>query len=254
MSAATASGSDWVLPFTDNTLGTGNLPQIGGVFDGITLLNGSVNEEDGAHPRIMTIAGVAATGPTITIGTGALTMGLSEPLSPSSAGSFSLKLETGTIAGTMTLTGSLSTLVFTPASPLAAGAYTLTNTTGATDWSAGANILSQTFPGLLVPDITPPGAGSILINNGASTTTSQTVSLNLSASDNVGVTSMMLSNSPTFSGAVWESYATTRANWTLDSSTLGAHTVYVRFRDLALNVSPDYSDSITIVAAPAAPS
>lgn len=36
----------------------------------------------------------------------------------------------------------------------------------------------------------------------------------------------------------------------LDSSTLESHTVYVRFRDLALNVGTDYSDSITIVAAP----
>lgn len=30
--------------------------------------------------------------------------------------------------------------------------------------------------------------------------------------------------------------------------------VYVRFRDLALNVSADYSDSITIVSAPLVPS
>lgn len=199
VSAATASGSDWVLPFTDGVLGTASLPQIGGVFDGVTLLNGSINEEDGARPRVMTIAGTAATGPTITIGTGTLTLGLSEPLSPSATGSFLLKLGASTVPGIMALTGNLRTLVFTPTAPLAAGTYTLTNTTGATDWSAGANSVSQTFPSLLVPDITPPGTGSILINNGASTTTSQIVSLNLSASDNIGVTGMMLSNSPAFS-------------------------------------------------------
>lgn len=156
MSAATASGSNWIIPFSDNILGTGDLPQVGGVFDGVTLTNSLINEEDGSRPRVMTIAGVAATGASLAIGTGTLTMGLSEPMSPSSTGSFSLKLGTGTIAGTMVLTGNLSTLVFTPTTPLGAGSYTLVNTTGATDWSAGANILSQTFPSLVVPDTTAP--------------------------------------------------------------------------------------------------
>lgn len=198
----------------------------------------------------MTIAGTATSTGTIVIGTGALTMTVSEPLSPSSTGSFSLKLGTGSIAGTMALTGNLSTLIFTPASPLVVGTYTLSNTIGAVDWPAGTNSVSQIFPSLIVPDITPPGTGSVLINAGAATTTSQTVSLNLSASDNIGVTSMMISNSPAFAGASWESYATVKAGWSLASGTLGVQAVYVRFRDSALNVSPDYSDSITIVAPP----
>jgi hypothetical protein len=61
---------------------------------------------------------------------------------------------------------------------------------------------------------------------------------------------MMVSNSATFVGASWEAYATTKANWNLASSALGAQTVYVKFRDSALNVSPIYSSSITIVSVP----
>lgn len=209
-----------------------------------------MSEEDGAAPRIMTIAGTSTTGATIVIGTGALTMGISEPLSPSSTGAFSFKLGAATIPGTYTLTGNLSTLIFTPLSVLLAGTYTLSNTAGATDWSAGSNILAQVFPGLIVPDIIPPGTGSILINGGALITSSQTVSLALSDTDNVGVTEMMISNSPSFTGAVWEAYATTKASWLLGSSTLGAQAVYVKFRDAALNVSPVSSTSITLVAPP----
>lgn len=62
---------------------------------------------------------------------------------------------------------------------------------------------------------------------------------------------MMISNSPTFPGAVWEAYAPVRTNWSLDSGATGLHTVYVRFRDLALNTSMSYSDSITLVPATA---
>lgn len=147
----------------------------------------------------MTISGNSTSGANIVIGTGTLVMEASERLSPGSAGSFSLKLGAGTIAGTMTLGSNMSTLRFVPTSPLLAGTYTLVNTTGATDWSAGVNVLSQNFPNLLVPDTTPPSSGSILINSGAVSTTNQIVSLGLGATDNIGVTSMMISNSPTFS-------------------------------------------------------
>lgn len=198
----------------------------------------------------MTIAGTSTTTGAINIGTGVLTMTLSESLFPSSTGSFSFNLGTGAIAGIMSLTGNLSTLVFTPTSSLSQGTYTLSNTTGAIDWPAGINVMSQAFPSLIVPDTIPPGTGSILINAGAASTTSQTVSLTLGASDNIGVTEMMISNSPTFIGGTWEAYTTSKASWSLASSALITQTVYVRFRDLALNVSADYSDNITIVAVP----
>jgi hypothetical protein len=49
---------------------------------------------------------------------------------------------------------------------------------------------------------------------------------------------MLISNQPDFSGAIWESYATSRA-WALGSNMV----VYVRFRDNAGNVSVTYSAS-----------
>lgn len=41
---ATVSGSNWILPFTDGVLATGQLPQIGGVFDTVTIGNTTVAE------------------------------------------------------------------------------------------------------------------------------------------------------------------------------------------------------------------
>lgn len=41
---ATASGSYWILPFTDGVLATGQLPQIGGIFDTVTIGNATVQE------------------------------------------------------------------------------------------------------------------------------------------------------------------------------------------------------------------
>lgn len=95
---ATASGTNWVLPFSDNTLSGGNTPQITGVFDGVTLINNTISEEDGAAPRIMTIASTSTVAATINIGTGVLTMTVSEPLAPSSTGAFSFQLGAGAIA------------------------------------------------------------------------------------------------------------------------------------------------------------
>jgi hypothetical protein len=91
-------------------------------------------------------------------------------------------------------------------------------------------------------DNTPP-TGSILINGGAPTTPSSSVTLTLSATDNCGVASMRFSND----GTTWadlEPYATTK-NWTLASGE-GTRTVYVYFKDGAGNASGIYSDSITV--------
>lgn len=41
---ATATGSNWLVHFTDNILSTGNLPQIGGVFDAVTIDNMTISE------------------------------------------------------------------------------------------------------------------------------------------------------------------------------------------------------------------
>ena len=242
---ATASGSQWILPFTDNFFKTGLLPQINGVFDGVTLNNMTVLEEDRAPPHALIINGTGAIVPSLNIGTNEIAITFSEQLSPTSIWSFQLKRGTGTIAGNFILSLDWTVLVFNPTTPLAPGTYTITNTTGATDW-IGINSITQTYPSLIVPDITAPTSGSIVINGGAASTSSQTVSLTLSATDDVGVTGMMVSNSPSFAWASWEAYSTSKS-WNLSSNTAGNYTVYVRFRDLEGNISSDASDSINII-------
>ncbi len=81
---ATASGAQWILPFTDNFFTTGLLPQINGVFDGVTLNNMTVLEEDRAPPHAMIINGTGAIVPSLNIGTTEIAITFSEQLSPAS--------------------------------------------------------------------------------------------------------------------------------------------------------------------------
>src|SRR3989339_780654 len=93
-------------------------------------------------------------------------------------------------------------------------------------------------------DATKP-QGTITINSGDEITNSLEATLTLSASDALsGVTSMMISESSSFTGASWESYSTTKA-YTLTSSD-GTKTVYVKFKDAAGNESSVYSDTIIL--------
>lgn len=252
-STITQSGSNWLLNFTDGVWDTGNLPQITGVFDTINLTNGSVNEEDGAKPQMMKINGVNLqtlwAGQSISIGNGAFDIEFSEKMTPTSTGTFSLNLGATPVNGTYTFNTTLDKLTFTPSASLSAGTYTLSSTMGASDWSSNSNALSQTFLTLTVIDMTAPvgssiGSGSgILINAGNLATNNPSVQLQLLASDTVGVADMMISNDVAFSGTLWELYATNKYNWNLTTGT-GTKTVYVKFRDFALNVSPIYSDTI----------
>ncbi len=93
-------------------------------------------------------------------------------------------------------------------------------------------------------DTTAPTNASISINSGASVTNSGSVTLTLSATDAIGVTQMQISNDSIFTGATWETYATTKA-WTLTSGD-GVKAVYARFRDAAANTSVTASDTITL--------
>ena len=89
-----------------------------------------------------------------------------------------------------------------------------------------------------------PPAGSVLINSGASATSSTAATLSLFATDALSaVIAMRLSsNGTTFSAA--EPYATTRA-WTLSTGD-GTKTVYVQFQDAAGNWSSSFSDGIVL--------
>jgi len=108
--------------------------------------------------------------------------------------------------------------------------------------------VSETYSDTIILDRTSP-TGSISINGGAAYTNSQSVSLELSASDNLsGVPRMMIANSSSFAGTSWEGYATTKS-WTLTSGD-GTKTVYVQFKDSAGNVSETYSDTIILDGTP----
>ncbi len=100
-----------------------------------------------------------------------------------------------------------------------------------------------------LPDTISP-TGSIKINNDAQYSNLNTVTLNLSATDNVGgsgLSQMQFSNNnSTWSTA--EGYATTKS-WTLASGD-GQKTVYVKFKDIAGNWSQSYSATIILDTTP----
>jgi hypothetical protein len=70
------------------------------------------------------------------------------------------------------------------------------------------------------------------------------VTLHLTAQDDVsGVAGMMISNDPSFSGASWESFVTTKMQY-LNSSNQ-AYKFYAKFQDYAGNESEVYSATYT---------
>lgn len=95
--------------------------------------------------------------------------------------------------------------------------------------------------------------GAIVINNGAATTNTYSVTLNLSASDAAsGVQHMRFSNDGV-NWSYWQNFAVqypwNLADWNYGGqSGLATYTVYVQFRDQQQNVSNTFSDSITKVA------
>jgi hypothetical protein len=95
-----------------------------------------------------------------------------------------------------------------------------------------------------VLDTTGP-AGSISINSGAVATNNRTTTLTLSATDVLSsVTQMMVSESASFTGASWESYATSKTF--IVSTGDGTKTVYAKFKDAGGNESSAYSDTISL--------
>jgi len=107
------------------------------------------------------------------------------------------------------------------------------------------NLRSPVFSDYIRLDTTPP-TGSIVINDGASSTTTQAVTLKLTyADDGAGVTRMRFSDN----GSTW-------TYWMLPSATktytlpagLGYHTVRVQYLDGAGNYSAVYNDYIKLIA------
>jgi hypothetical protein len=134
--------------------------------------------------------------------------------------------------------------------PLAATrAYTLPNGDGhktvRVQFLDKANNRSVVYSDYILLDTTPP-TGSIVINNGALTTTMRDIMLNLTWADaGAGVTRMRFSDN----GSNWTA-------WQLLSNTLpytlpdglGYHTVRVQYLDGAGNYSSVYNDYIKLVA------
>ena len=111
-------------------------------------------------------------------------------------------------------------------------------------------------PGSAQTDTSAPTNPTIAINNGSASTTSTSVTLNLSASDNIGVTGYCAketSVSPSSNDSCWASVAASTSysanvNYTLSSGNTGNNTkiVYVWFRDTAGNMSQSASSSINL--------
>ena len=109
-----------------------------------------------------------------------------------------------------------------------------------------AGNLSEAISDTITLDSTAPG-GSVLINSGDRATFTRLVALSLNATDLIspaGQLQMQVSNDSGFAGALWQAYQP-GLTWTLPAG-LGTHTVYVRFRDAAGNISTAVSDTISV--------
>lgn len=97
-------------------------------------------------------------------------------------------------------------------------------------------------------DKTAP-SGSIIINNGDAYTTSLSVRLTLTATDDTsGIYQARYSNDNIWDTEPWEEFSTTK-DWTLQSGD-GARTVYYQIKDNAGLISEAYSDTIILDIAP----
>ncbi len=118
---------------------------------------------------------------------------------------------------------------------------------------------SSVYSDSIILDTSDP-QGTIAINSGASWTQDITVTLSIYAYKEQSVdisvyesiygeignqkVQMMLSNTPDFTGAVWEAYSQTKA-WMLGAGD-GIKTVYIKYMDELGNVGETYSDSIIL--------
>ncbi len=248
-----SSGSQYILPFTDNIWNTWDLPQITWLFDTLSIWNNDINEEDSARPQIMKINSTVLStlwAQSLNIWTWNLLFDISENLTPSSNQYFTLLKGTWTIAWTFSfLNNNLTKVYFVPSVSLSAWTYTLSATSGAKDWSSNWNIIDVTIPSLIVTDSISPNwiviwtSTWISINDWVSLTNNNYTQLTIAATDDVWVSQMMISNDSGFSSTSWETYNTSKLNWYLWAGT-GIKTVYVKFKDEAWNTSATYSDSI----------
>jgi len=130
---------------------------------------------------------------------------------------------------------------YTPGSPLADGNYYWRvrgkYTSGCTNDGNWSEIRH------FVLDTVKP-TGTIVVNSGAVYANSTSVNLTLAATDaGSGMSQMQFSNDGS-SWSGWEAYATSKS-WSLTGGD-GVKTVYVQYRDVAGNVSSNFTDTIAL--------
>jgi hypothetical protein len=113
--------------------------------------------------------------------------------------------------------------------------------------NAGNVIAPVTGLSPFVIDTVPPSSPSITINNNDAYALQRVVTLALYATDNSAL-EMMIADTPSFSGAAWETFVGTKT-WTLPAGD-SLRTVYVQFRDSAGNLSAVASDAISLNTVP----
>jgi len=113
-------------------------------------------------------------------------------------------------------------------------------------FSGPGNAVSAVVSASITLDSKAP-AGRVTINDGVKYTAEVTVTLTLAATDaSSGVADMLLSDSSTFAGAVWQPYTTTHTYVLADTETYAPRYVYARFRDRVENVSRTYYASVIL--------
>ena len=154
----------------------------------------------------------------------------------------------------ITTTNSLSSTVsFTLTSPGQLGTFTKTVYLWVKDSAGNVSDSASDSIQLIITDQSPPTNPSISINSGASTVAIPSVTLSLSATDDIGVTGYYLSqtsSTPSSSASGWTSVTSATSysgsvSYTLSGGN-GTNTVYVWFKDGAGNVSSSASDSINL--------
>lgn len=184
----------------------------------------------------------------------------SETMDISTIGTSTFFLSGGVTGTVTTNTGTVTTVSFKPSNNLAYNtSYTATVKKGASDLAGNSMASDYTWnftTASSISDITAP-TGGITINSDASYTTTQDVTLNLLATDNVGVNGYFLSTSaaaPSATGTSWVSVAPA-ASFAKDvsytfSSGDGSKVIYAFYKDAAGNVSNAASDSIILDTTP----
>lgn len=99
-----------------------------------------------------------------------------------------------------------------------------------------AGNISATASDSIRLDRTAPIPGTLVIDDGAEFSNNKEKKVNLKFSAN-GAKEMMISGSAAFTGAKWEPYSPTKANYVLEGNEDGPRTIYAKFRDDAGNVS-----------------